>query len=391
MKKYLLVLIILFIFPAISLASSSFPQFPMAFYGSATLNGASAPAGTIIRAYYGNTLAGQSTVDSSGTYGDNSSTGQKLLVGEGAGLIVFDFVNNANPTLLNCGGEWNPVSFTSGLTVEENLAFYTSGCGGGHGGGGGIVLAASPAAGTFNSAQNITLIADGSSSVRYTTDGSIPTCSTGTVYSSVIPVGTSQTIKAIACYGENFSDVTSFTYIININTGGGGGGGGGGSSYTPPTIPPIFPIIPVVSPTLVIPGCDNRTTGFSIATGQSCTGNSASTSTTPIIIPGCNGTTGFSVTTGQSCFGNTGTFNIPKNGQVLGAQSFHFTLTLKKGSKGNEVTELQKFLNNAGYNVGTPDGQFGAKTKATVIKFQTANKLIGDGIVGAKVRILLNK
>lgn len=78
-------------------------------------------------------------------------------------------------------------------------------------------------------------------------------------------------------------------------------------------------------------------------------------------------------------------------GQVLGAEKFIFTLTLKLGSKGNEVTELQKFLNAAGYDCGAADGIFGAKTKSCVIKFQSANGLKGDGIVGLLTRAVLNK
>ena len=78
-------------------------------------------------------------------------------------------------------------------------------------------------------------------------------------------------------------------------------------------------------------------------------------------------------------------------GKVLGAETFHFTLRLKRGSTGNEVLELQKFLNVAGYNCGTPDGKFGFKTKLEVIKFQVANKLKADGIVGISTRAVLNK
>jgi hypothetical protein len=97
---------------------------------------------------------------------------------------------------------------------------------------------ASPLGGTYTSAQSVTLTAAGSSSIRYTTDGTNPTCSAGTVYSNAISISLSQTIKAIACYGENSSDVASFAYTININTGGGGGGGGGGNTPTPtPTTP----------------------------------------------------------------------------------------------------------------------------------------------------------
>jgi len=83
----------------------------------------------------------------------------------------------------------------------------------------------------------------------------------------------------------------------------------------------------------------------------------------------------------------------PNNGvgQVLGAEKFNFTLLLKKGLRGNEVIELQKFLNTVGYNCGTADGIFGSKTKAAVIKFQTAKGLQVDGIVGKYTREALNK
>ncbi|MFA6251576.1 MAG: immunoglobulin-like domain-containing protein [Candidatus Paceibacterota bacterium] len=81
----------------------------------------------------------------------------------------------------------------------------------------------------------------------------------------------------------------------------------------------------------------------------------------------------------------------PILGQVLGAEKFIFTLPLKLGSKGNEVIELQKFLNTAGYNCGLADGIFGPKTKAAVMKFQLANGLDDDGIVGPLTREVLNR
>jgi uncharacterized membrane protein YgcG len=104
---------------------------------------------------------------------------------------------------------------------------------------------ASPAAGTYTSAQNVILTTNSaSSSVRYALDNSAPTCEHGTVYSSPISVGANTTVKAISCYPGNISSNTSsFDYAINITTennsatsggsttgGGGGGGGGRGSS-----------------------------------------------------------------------------------------------------------------------------------------------------------------
>jgi peptidoglycan hydrolase-like protein with peptidoglycan-binding domain len=53
-------------------------------------------------------------------------------------------------------------------------------------------------------------------------------------------------------------------------------------------------------------------------------------------------------------------------------------MLLKKGSKGEEVKELQKAL-----GVGA-DGIFGAGTEAVVKKFQEDNGLDADGMVGNK-------
>ena len=197
-------------------------------------------------------------------------------------------------------------------------------------------------------------------------------------------VGTKEDCKMNASNGldlviwtKHFTTFATYTQTVNPVSHGGGGGGGG--YYVAPVTGQVLGAS--TGPT-VIPGCIG-TTGFSTTTGQSCATNSTTTST---VISGCDTrTTGFSTTTGQSCIGNTGVA-----GQVLGAEHFNFTQLMKNGSKGNEVMELQNFLNSAGYSVGTADGKFGAKTKAALIKFQTANKLKGDGVVGPKVRALLN-
>lgn len=52
--------------------------------------------------------------------------------------------------------------------------------------------------------------------------------------------------------------------------------------------------------------------------------------------------------------------------------------------KGDDVKQLQETLNKLGYSCGTPDGKFGTNTRSAVKKFQKANKLDSDGIVGAK-------
>ena len=98
---------------------------------------------------------------------------------------------------------------------------------------------ASPLPGTYTSAQSVTLSTTSvSTSIRYIVDGANPTCSVGTVYSGAISVASSQTIKAIACYDENSSDVATFVYTINIPTPPAPSGSGGGGGTPPPPATP---------------------------------------------------------------------------------------------------------------------------------------------------------
>lgn len=55
---------------------------------------------------------------------------------------------------------------------------------------------------------------------------------------------------------------------------------------------------------------------------------------------------------------------------------------LRIGSSGPSVSELQLLLRNAGFDPGTIDGVFGARTHSAVIAFQRSRGLAQDGIVG---------
>ena len=148
MKKILLTA--LFVLPLFSFAQS-IPSFPMAFYGVATINGNTAPTGTIIRAYYGTTLAGQSVTDSSGNYGYASSTAQKLHIGEGVGPITFTFQSpsilsgqeSLGSTTISVAGfqegvsQLNNLNFTYSIPVAVAVPPSTGGGGGGGSSGGG--------------------------------------------------------------------------------------------------------------------------------------------------------------------------------------------------------------------------------------------------------------
>ncbi len=63
--------------------------------------------------------------------------------------------------------------------------------------------------------------------------------------------------------------------------------------------------------------------------------------------------------------------------------------TLKYGSSGSRVKELQNNLKKLGYSVGTVDGKFGAATKRAVIAFQSAHGLTPDGLAGTQTLALI--
>ncbi len=71
----------------------------------------------------------------------------------------------------------------------------------------------SPADGNFSTATlSVTITADSGTQIRYTTDGTNPTATTGTVYSSAISINATTTIKAIAVKDGVVTGVVSKTY-----------------------------------------------------------------------------------------------------------------------------------------------------------------------------------
>jgi len=78
-----------------------------------------------------------------------------------------------------------------------------------------------PPAGNYSSAQPVTISSTTlGASIRYTTDGSTPSSTVGTVYSGPVSVGTSLTLKAIAYKtGMTDSTVSSGSYTISGGVG----------------------------------------------------------------------------------------------------------------------------------------------------------------------------
>ena len=62
---------------------------------------------------------------------------------------------------------------------------------------------------------------------------------------------------------------------------------------------------------------------------------------------------------------------------------------LEVGSKGDDVTKVQKRLIQFGYLSGTADGKYGEKTRDAVILFQKCNGLAVDGRVGPRTAAAL--
>lgn len=88
-------------------------------------------------------------------------------------------------------------------------------------------------------------------------------------------------------------------------------------------------------------------------------------------------------------------FGVPQIVSPPKAQAYDWSRTLKEGSSGADVRELQIRVagwaaNSASRTRIAVDGQFGPATKAAVKRFQSAYGLASDGIAGANTHKALN-
>jgi len=214
---------------------------------------------------------------------------------------------------------------------------------------------------TINKTTSVSLASVGSSAIRYTTDGTTPSCTDGTVYSSAVTIAGTATLKAIGCdEANNASSVVTAVYTFS-RTGTGSVSGGGSNS------------IPAV-PATHIEGCVSGNV-FNTVTGKSCT--IPATPAVPATNEGCALGNRFSTANGRPCAGgaSAGSSNY---GQGVSAAVHAFMSDLKTGSLGSDVKALQEFLNARGFTVaasgpGSPGNEtttFGALTRAAVIKYQ---------------------
>ena len=129
------------------------------------------------------------------------------------------------------GGGTNTGGGTGSITGggSDNGSGNTGGnTGGGTTGGESTTVAAPQFSGEtqFTESTQVTMTAESGAEIRYTTDGSAPTASTGTVYSGPITLTETTTVKAVAVKNGVTSSVTSRIYTKSAGNGGGGEGSG---------------------------------------------------------------------------------------------------------------------------------------------------------------------
>jgi lysophospholipase L1-like esterase len=206
-----------------------------------------------------------------------------------------------------------------------------------------LVPISDPVSGTYNSTQSITLTAVGSDSIRYSTTSTPADCSSEILYTIPVLISTSQTIYVRACDNAGNSSVASFTYVIS-------------ASHT--------------SGSSALSRYNNLINMGNTQLAEELRKQYPNQITTPLII-------------------SPNVISINPS-----VSNYLFIKNLKQKDINSDVKELQKFLNTHGYLVSTTGAgslnketnYFGLKTKQAVIKFQTANDLVHDGIVGPKTR-----
>ncbi len=126
-KKISFLALTFLLLPVFCLANEAFPSFPMAFWGSAALNGDILPSGTIIRAYCDDNLIGEIIILEDGIYGYDEVTKNKLLVSNCDNNILFRYL--LQETVEDMAGGI-AVEYTEGFisesTVNKDLNFINT-------------------------------------------------------------------------------------------------------------------------------------------------------------------------------------------------------------------------------------------------------------------------
>ena len=122
----------------------------------------------------------------------SSTGGDKTFSGSASGAIVITMTNGSG------GRAMYIKSITVTYSAEEVVAAPTF----------------SPVTGEVTKGSTVTLTQAAADEIRYTLDGTDPTKSTGSVYSSPIVINEATVIKAIAIKGDKVSDVATAAYSV---------------------------------------------------------------------------------------------------------------------------------------------------------------------------------
>ena len=167
-----------------------------------------------------------------------------------------------------------------------------------------------PAAGTYTGAQSVTITAAGGATIRYTTDGSTPSETAGTVYSGPVPVAAATTLNAIA-YAVGYTDSTVSSAVYTIQ-------------YTPTN--------------LTQPSNETVATGHSVSILASATGTPAPTYQWQVSTDG--GNTWTNLTNGGSYSGaTTSTLTISGTSNLTGNE-YRYVATNSAGSTASNAFTL---------------------------------------------------
>ncbi|MEK7766888.1 MAG: peptidoglycan-binding domain-containing protein [bacterium] len=296
------------------------------------------------------------------------------------------------------------VALASTITGSLSTGF------GDNGGVGGVVVttpSASPAAATFTANQSVTLTATGSNSIHYTTDGTTPTCTSGSTYSTAISVTTTTTIKALACYANsNASSVLSSLYTLQctttsvtngsvaayptctitcnsgytlsgstcVSSGGGSGGGGFSPGYSSASTTPTT----------------------AVTTTTTTTNNLTNITYLKSVIAQLQARLTTLLAQMQSSSSSVTTTSVPVASDITPV--FSFTIDLELGVVSDSVRQLQVYLNNHGFRVastgpgspGNETNKFGVATRNALKLFQKSVNISASGFFGPTTRAYVN-
>ena len=195
---------------------------PISITASSTLRAIAAKAGlddsTIMSATYTLAVAAPSASVAAGTYNDVQSV---TLSSATPGASIYYTLDGSTPNTAS-------TLYTGPVSVAASGTLKAIAAKGGMGSSGVMSAtytltastpSASPAAGTYNNVQSVTLSsATPGASMYYTLDGSTPT-TVSTLYTGPVSVAASGTLKAIAAKGDmDISAVMSAAYTLTVST-----------------------------------------------------------------------------------------------------------------------------------------------------------------------------